>query len=149
MSRWDKEVVGQRTVTREVREMLAPTCLKREGKRTTRNSGTALPLLPPHVRTPLPALNPASTWYLFGPELQCLLPGFFKVFLLADVGLRSRSREGPSAQRHKEEWGGTAAALGKCCLQHPSKGGTFHLRGQGHSKKEKGTEQGLEKLDCF
>lgn len=39
-----------------------------------------------------PALSPAFCTYLFGPKLQGLLPGFLKVFLLADVGLWSRNR---------------------------------------------------------
>lgn len=50
-----------------------------------------------HVKPALPAPNPASRRYLLGPKLQCLLPGFLKVFHLSDVGLRSRSR-GPTSQ---------------------------------------------------
>lgn len=43
------------------------------------------------------------TWYLSSPKLQRLLPGFLKVFLLAHVGLMSRSREDPLTQGKKEE----------------------------------------------
>ena len=46
---------------------------------------------PHQLKSQLQALPP--TLYLFDPELQRLLPGFLKVFLLADVGLRGRSME--------------------------------------------------------
>lgn len=56
-----------------------------------------------HIRSHFQPQALPPTRYLFGPELHCLLSGFFKIFLLADVGLTSRSRENPSAQGQKEE----------------------------------------------
>lgn len=43
------------------------------------------------------------TGYLFGPELQRLLPGFPEVFRLANVGLGNRSREPRSVRGQEEE----------------------------------------------
>lgn len=57
-------------------------------------SGPELPRLQecPQQSAPPPA-QPSSAPYLLGPKLQRLLPGFLKVFLLADVGLGSKGGE--------------------------------------------------------
>lgn len=48
--------------------------------------------------------RPAPTWYLFGPELQRLLPGLLKVFLLADVGLGGGAEAHQSGECRPPGW---------------------------------------------
>lgn len=69
---------------------LLPHSWKQEGKLEGMDVADKSSAAPP-VTNP-PALNPACHKYLLGSKLQCLLPGFLKIFLLADVGLWSRDR---------------------------------------------------------
>lgn len=98
--------------------MMAPTHLKAEGtdfillgargpigkEAGTRDFGIKRPAAIPTVSKPCfqPQILP-PTGYLFGPELQRLLPGFPEVFCLANVGLGRRSREPQSVRGQEEE----------------------------------------------